>query len=92
MTSQTTGTTTPTAAPSSDGRSPPTPAAVQRSTAESFRSQAERGGGGVVREFIDLIRHNRKWWLIPIIVVLLVLGLVVILGATGAAPFIYTLF
>jgi hypothetical protein len=91
MTSQTTGTTPPTAAPSTDGR-PPVPASVQRSAAESFRSQAERDGGGVMREFIDLIRHNRKWWLIPIIVVLLVLGLLVILGATGAAPFIYTLF
>jgi hypothetical protein len=35
--------------------------------------------------------YNKKWWLIPIIVVLALLGLLVFLGNT-AAPFIYPLF
>ena len=44
------------------------------------------------REIVEMLRHNKKWWMIPIIVVLLLFGLLLILGTTGAAPFIYTLF
>jgi hypothetical protein len=39
-----------------------------------------------------MVRENKKWWLIPIIVVGVVFGLLLVLGSTGAAPFIYTLF
>jgi hypothetical protein len=40
----------------------------------------------------DFLRYNKKWWLSPIILVLLLVGAVIILGGTSAAPFIYTLF
>jgi len=43
-------------------------------------------------ELWALIRGNKKYWLVPIIVVLLLLGLLVILSGTAIAPFIYTLF
>ncbi len=33
-----------------------------------------------------------KWWLVPILVALLLLGAVMLLSASGAGPFIYTLF
>jgi hypothetical protein len=36
--------------------------------------------------------QTRKWWLVPLIVVLLGIGVIVVLGGTAAAPFIYTLF
>ena len=45
--------------------------------------------------FADLARfllQNRKWWLTPIVVVLVLAGALLILGGTSAAPFIYTLF
>jgi len=61
-------------------------------TITSFEQQAEQPQPGLVREFWDFLRLNRKWWLTPIIVVLLLVGLVLILGGTGLAPFIYTLF
>jgi hypothetical protein len=32
------------------------------------------------------------WWLTPILVVFGLLGILLVLGVTGAAPFIYTLF
>ncbi len=48
--------------------------------------------GGLLSEFSYFIRHNGKWWLIPFLIPLLVLGAIVILAGTGAAPFIYTLF
>jgi Family of unknown function (DUF5989) len=36
---------------------------------------------------------RKKWWLAPLIIVLIILGLLIVLGSTSAlAPFIYTLF
>ena len=47
---------------------------------------------GLLREFWDFLRYNKKWWLTPIIITLLVLGIFVFLTSTSFAPFIYTLF
>jgi hypothetical protein len=47
---------------------------------------------GLLREFWDFLRYNKKWWLLPILVTLLVLGTIVLLTGTAFAPFIYTLF
>lgn len=58
----------------------------------SFQELAEQGSPGFVREFWDFLRHNKKWWLTPIVLVLLLLGVLVLLSGTAAAPFIYTLF
>jgi len=57
-----------------------------------FAEQADRANAGLLRELWDLIRHNKKWWLIPVIVVLILIGVLVLLGTTAAAPFIYPLF
>jgi hypothetical protein len=59
-----------------------------------FEKAAEdRGsGGGILREFWDFLVHNKKWWLLPILLVLLLFGILMILGSSAAAPFIYTLF
>ena len=57
-----------------------------------FADRAKQTRPGFVAEFVDFLRHNKKWWLTPIIIVLLVLGILLVLGSTGAAPFIYTLF
>lgn len=46
----------------------------------------------VVGDLIDLLKANKKWWLIPILTTLLLLGALLILAATPAGPFIYTLF
>jgi hypothetical protein len=43
-------------------------------------------------EFWDFLRQNRKWWLTPIVMILLLFGVLVFLSGTAAAPFIYTLF
>jgi hypothetical protein len=45
----------------------------------------------LVRELIDFLRHNRKWWLAPVLIVLLAVSALLIAGS-AAAPFIYTLF
>lgn len=44
------------------------------------------------QDLILFIRNNKKWYLIPIAVSIILLGILIALGSTGAAPFIYTLF
>jgi hypothetical protein len=45
----------------------------------------------LLAEFWEFLRHNKKWWLLPILIVLLIFGVLIFLSGTGAAPFIYTL-
>ena len=59
---------------------------------EFEKAAARQGGGGFMAELWGFMRENRKWWLLPILAVLLVLGLLTLLAGSGAAPFIYTLF
>lgn len=47
---------------------------------------------GIVSEFWYFLRHSKKWWLLPIVVVLVLFGLLLSLAGTAVAPFIYTLF
>lgn len=47
---------------------------------------------GLLAEFWDFLKLNKKWWLLPILIVMLALGALVLLSGSGAAPFIYTLF
>ena len=47
---------------------------------------------GVVTEIWGYMSHYRKWWLLPIIMVLFVLGIVVATQGSAIAPFIYALF
>ncbi len=60
--------------------------------ADEIARQAEETQHGILREMVDLLRYNRKWWLAPIIVGLLLAGVLVVLGGTAVAPLIYTLF
>lgn len=43
-------------------------------------------------EFYLFLMSNKKFWLVPILLVLLVLGALIVLGGSSAAPFIYSLF
>ena len=63
-----------------------------RQQALDLENQARQSQQGMVGELTDFLLHNKKWWLTPIIAVLMLVGLLVVLGGTGAAPFIYTLF
>jgi Family of unknown function (DUF5989) len=59
---------------------------------KKFESLGSDKRSSLMGEFIELLKHNKKWWLLPIIVVVLGLGALVLLGGTALAPFIYTLF
>lgn len=57
-----------------------------------FERAAQEKPAGLVRDLIGLLKANKKWWLAPIILALLLIGLLVFLAATKVAPFIYPLF
>lgn len=57
-----------------------------------FEKAAEEAEPGLIAEFWYFLRHHKKWWMLPILLALLVLGAVALLSGTAAAPFIYTLF
>jgi len=59
---------------------------------EDFSRQAEQTSPSLLRELLDFLLHNKAWWITPIVVVLLLVGLLIFLAGTGAAPFIYPLF
>jgi len=59
---------------------------------QAFDAQAAKKQRGPVAEFLLFVLHNKKWWLTPIIVVLVLVGALAVLGGTGVAPFIYSLF
>ncbi len=65
---------------------------LESGEADEFAREAERDRVGLVAEFWDFLKHNKKWWLLPILIVMVLLGVLVALSATGAAPFIYPLF
>jgi len=47
----------------------------------------------LIKEFFLFIKQEKKWWLVPFIVVLLLVGsLIVFAGSSPLAPFIYPLF
>ena len=59
---------------------------------QEFHEAGRQPPPGVVREFLLFLRSNKKFWLLPLLSALLLIGLVAFLGGTAAAPFIYSLF
>ena len=57
-----------------------------------FEAAAQQRAPNVIVEFTDFLLHNKKWWLTPIILVLLVFSLFIALTSSAVAPFIYVLF
>lgn len=46
----------------------------------------------ILKEFLDFLKHNKRWWLLPIVITLLGLGILLLASGGAMAPFIYTLF
>lgn len=58
--------------------------------ARRFEQQASASEPGLLAEFWDFLRFNRKWWMTPIVLVLLLVAALLVLSALGLSPFIYT--
>jgi hypothetical protein len=59
---------------------------------EEFTRAGEAADVGFLRELWDFMRAHRIWWIAPIVTCLVGIGVLLLLGSTGLAPFIYTLF
>ena len=47
----------------------------------------------IISELWDFLKVRKKWWITPIVVVLVLLGALIVFSQGSAlAPFIYTLF
>ena len=59
-----------------------------------YRAQINKNDN--IMEFLKdmwaYVTQRKKWWLLPLIIILLLIGVLIILGGTSIAPFIYTLF
>jgi hypothetical protein len=58
---------------------------------DEFLQAAKQEDRGIVAEFVAFMAENKMWWLTPILIVFGLLGVLLVLGATGVAPFIYAL-
>lgn len=66
--------------------------ADEQDSDKEFAQMAGSKAPSIVGEFWAFMFTHKKWWLLPIVLMLLALGILLFLGSTGAAPFIYTLF
>lgn len=48
--------------------------------------------GRLLKEVFEFAWHNKAWWIVPMVVVLLMIALLVFVSQTSAPAFIYTLF
>jgi hypothetical protein len=57
-----------------------------------FERAAEEKPLSLPRQFLLFLRENKKWWLLPIVLMLGMISLLALFAGGGAAPFIYTIF
>lgn len=57
-----------------------------------FEKAGEDSQQSFLAEFVEFLKYNKKWWLLPILLVMLLMFSLMILTASPAAPFIYALF
>jgi Family of unknown function (DUF5989) len=65
---------------------------TEQSTSDFENAASSHTSDNVLVEFWEFLRCNKKYWLLPLVAMLLVFGLMVVLSGTAVAPFIYTLF
>ena len=58
----------------------------------AFERAAEEKPPGLIRDFLAFLGENKKWWLLPLLIVLLLVGVLVVLGGTALGPFLYPFF
>jgi hypothetical protein len=57
-----------------------------------FRELARKPRRSVWLDMWQLLREHKKWWLTPIVLMMLALGWLALFAGGTAAPFLYTLF
>lgn len=53
---------------------------------------SKQGPPSMFGEWLAYLRSSGKWWLLPVLLVLLLLGALLMLTSSPVAPFIYSVF
>jgi hypothetical protein len=61
-------------------------------SSEFEKAAQDNSNQGFISDCWYFLYYSKKWWLLPILLVLALLGAMVLLSGSAAAPFIYTLF
>ena len=62
---------------------------TSKTPTEFEKAATDSQGESLAGEFWAFLAHNKKWWLLPIMIVMLLLGTLILISATPLAPFIY---
>jgi len=65
---------------------------MQKDAKVDFQSRAQNPRRGLVAELWGYLNSTKKWWLTPIILWIIIFGILLLIGGSGVAPFIYPLF
>lgn len=57
-----------------------------------IRRESETEEPSLLADFLDFLRTNKKWWLVPLLLSLAVIGLLAAVGGSPLGPFIYPMF
>jgi hypothetical protein len=60
--------------------------------ANTFIEEANKPQLTLLEEFIHLAVHDRKWWIVPLMLSLVFVAIAVALTQSAIVPFVYTLF
>ena len=63
-----------------------------QASSEDFARHGGAPRASFFSDYLYFVKTSKKWWLLPLLVLLLGFGVLMVLSSTGAAPFIYTLF
>ena len=59
---------------------------------DEFEKASQDKQGNLISEFWGFLMQTKKFWLLPLIIVMLILATLLVLTSSSVAPFIYTLF
>lgn len=65
---------------------------AEQAPTPDFEQLARQKRPSFAREWLTFLGEHKKWWLAPIVIAVLLLGLLVLFGGSAAMPFVYTLF
>ncbi len=46
----------------------------------------------IIKDLFLFLKERKKWWLLPLFIFLLLIGLIIFFSNSALAPFIYTIF
>ena len=59
---------------------------------EEFLAKSQEKRPSLAAEVLQFVSETRKWWLLPLILALAILGALAAFGTSTAGPFVYTFF